>query len=151
MIKHWNDRVAPDDTVYYLGDFQMQADPDKYLPRLNGTKILIAGNHDYERMPIVESPHWASVHDILIINHMNVNITLCHYAMRVWRHSYRPSSFMLYGHSHARLAGSSQSCDVGVDAWNYRPVQWREIQQRLQKYGEYVDPSFRTQQPDTPA
>jgi len=28
----------------------------------------------------------------------------------------------LYGHTHAMLPDTRRSCDVGVDAWDYRPV-----------------------------
>lgn len=43
----WNSVVQPGDTVYYLGDFAMQPHMViEILPTLNGTKILIAGNHD---------------------------------------------------------------------------------------------------------
>jgi calcineurin-like phosphoesterase family protein len=47
MIAAWNGVVAREDTVYYLGDFAMQAQlVAEILPQLNGTKILIADNHD---------------------------------------------------------------------------------------------------------
>jgi hypothetical protein len=34
-------------------------------------------------------------------------------------------------HSHGGLAGDSQSLDVGVDCWDFRPVTLREIKERL--------------------
>ena len=47
MIKRWNKVVAPEDTVYHLGDVSMHTAPIKrILPQLNGKKILIIGNHD---------------------------------------------------------------------------------------------------------
>ncbi|MHB8919417.1 MAG: hypothetical protein ACYC3N_00080 [Halothiobacillus sp.] len=47
IVARWNAVVAPEDTVYALGDFsyKMQTISD-YLPRLNGQTILIVGNHD---------------------------------------------------------------------------------------------------------
>lgn len=48
LIANWNSVVMPDDLVYYLGDFSMAFRPvEIYTRRLNGTKILIAGNHDF--------------------------------------------------------------------------------------------------------
>ena len=48
MILRWNEVVKPEDTVYYLGDFAMAARaPEVYTNRLNGTKILVNGNHDF--------------------------------------------------------------------------------------------------------
>lgn len=47
MIRRWNSVVAEEDFVYYLGDFSLSIKPvEKYVHRLNGTKILIPGNHD---------------------------------------------------------------------------------------------------------
>lgn len=47
MIARWNAIVTPEDTIYHLGDVAMHTAPMKrILPRLNGKKILIIGNHD---------------------------------------------------------------------------------------------------------
>ncbi len=47
IVAHWNMTVAPDDTVYAIGDFSYKiATIAEYLPRLNGRVILITGNHD---------------------------------------------------------------------------------------------------------
>lgn len=48
MVKRWNEVVAKEDIVYYLGDFSLAIRPvELFLNRLNGTKILMAGNHDF--------------------------------------------------------------------------------------------------------
>lgn len=53
IIDNWNSTVGPKDTVYHLGDVAIcGTDPEKraralkYLARLNGTLVLVAGNHD---------------------------------------------------------------------------------------------------------
>lgn len=49
MIENWNRVVGAEDTVYHLGDFACGMDAGEItaiLGRLNGHKILIAGNHD---------------------------------------------------------------------------------------------------------
>lgn len=48
LIGNWNEVVAPNDTVYHLGDVALG---DKSLwesvfSRLNGYKVLVVGNHD---------------------------------------------------------------------------------------------------------
>lgn len=141
MINNWNSVVTPNDTVYYVGDFQIHPDSNKYLPRLNGKKILIKGNHDYEHKSILKSLHWHEQHDILVMNAHNTKIILCHYGMRVWPKAHK-GSVMLYGHSHNRLPGTSHSCDVGVDAWNYTPVSFMDIKKRLNTLPPYKDPSY---------
>jgi len=51
MISKWNKPVTNDDTVYCLGDFGFgNFDMVKNVfNQLNGTKILIMGNHDFKR------------------------------------------------------------------------------------------------------
>lgn len=146
LIHNYNELVQPEDTVYHLGDLQFSADINKFLPRLNGKKILIKGNHDYQHPAIFDSPHWESVHDALLVNINSTMIYLHHYACRVWPRAHK-GSLNLFGHSHNRLSGNSQSCDVGVDAWNYRPVQLKDIRKRMKTLQEYRDDSFRDQQP----
>lgn len=45
IVERWNKAVRPNDIVYHLGDVAMKRDLS-LLPRLNGKKILILGNHD---------------------------------------------------------------------------------------------------------
>ena len=50
IIYNWNNKVNFSDMVYILGDITMNKDPEvarKYIERLNGSKVLIQGNHDY--------------------------------------------------------------------------------------------------------
>lgn len=47
VLRH-NSVVKPEDTVYRLGDFSLAFRPVEIYPhRLNGTKYLIPGNHDF--------------------------------------------------------------------------------------------------------
>lgn len=45
IIRRWNDVVGPEDIVICLGDFAWKG-IQEIIPRLNGRKILILGNHD---------------------------------------------------------------------------------------------------------
>lgn len=48
MIAKWNSVVKPEDTVYVLGDFSLAFRPvEAYSFRLNGTRYLVPGNHDF--------------------------------------------------------------------------------------------------------
>lgn len=65
MIARWNETVGVDDIVYVLGDYAM-GDRKKglsYLLRMNGTKILINGNHD--RLSPVMKNSWKYQHEYL--------------------------------------------------------------------------------------
>ena len=46
LIDKWNAVVRPDDKVYVLGDFTINKKYVHLGSKLNGRKILIAGNHD---------------------------------------------------------------------------------------------------------
>lgn len=47
MVDNWNKTVSKNDKVYHLGDVLFSNRVlQTILPRLNGTKILIKGNHD---------------------------------------------------------------------------------------------------------
>jgi calcineurin-like phosphoesterase family protein len=52
LIRRWNERVKPNDTVYHIGDFSFRSTNGNRLialeweSRLNGKIIHCAGNHD---------------------------------------------------------------------------------------------------------
>ena len=141
MIDNHNAVVKPDDDVYIVGDFSMGGPEvqSRYLKRLNGRKHLIKGNHD--RHP-EKATGWTSVADYLELRAEDgTYLVLCHYGMRVWNGSYR-GSVQLYGHSHGKLPGNSQSLDIGVDCWDYRPVLWKDIKQRLKTLPKYTPEDY---------
>jgi calcineurin-like phosphoesterase family protein len=46
LIHNWNSVVGPKDKVYHLGDVFINRKAQYILNALNGTKVLIKGNHD---------------------------------------------------------------------------------------------------------
>lgn len=49
LIKRWNARVRPSDTIWHLGDVYLGKDQAHFIEimkRLNGKKHLVRGNHD---------------------------------------------------------------------------------------------------------
>lgn len=125
LVEAWNATVRPGDTVYHLGDFALgpAEAAERVFRRLHGRKCLVVGNHDRKarRLP------WAEVHDgIREISVEGRHVVLCHYPMRSWPRAFR-GSLHLFGHVHGTLPGTTQSCDVGVDVWGYRPVSLTDI------------------------
>lgn len=50
IIERWNGRVRPSDTVIVVGDVAMNKKfAAACVPRLNGRKFLVGGNHDEEK------------------------------------------------------------------------------------------------------
>lgn len=128
LISNWNNRVRNSDIVYVLGDFAWKHIHEPYLKKLNGRKILIRGNHDESYQ--YEHASWHAIYDLHELYLNKHSLVLCHYAMRTWKGRNR-GSLHLYGHSHGRMPADSQSCDVGVDCWDYKPVSFEEIKARL--------------------
>lgn len=137
MIARWNARVARADTVHHLGDFAF-AEHDPYLRRLNGNKHLYRGNHDHSNR-VKKASGWSTVNDLRLVKVGDASVVLCHYALRVWNASHH-GALHFYGHSHGNLPGDSQSLDVGVDCWDFRPVSLDEIKARLATLPPRVHP-----------
>lgn len=130
IITAWNAVVQPDDDVWHLGDFAYRNSraTSSYLARLAGRKHLVWGNHDSAETRCLSG--WASSQAMAEITVDGIRIVLLHYAMKVWPRSHH-GALHFYGHSHGTLPGDSQSLDVGVDCWGFRPVRLAEIKRRL--------------------
>lgn len=130
IIDNWNKTVTPADTVYHLGDVVWKDSlMEEIVSKLHGTKYLLWGNHDSNR--VRNHRIWdGSYADLELKLPDEPLIVLHHYAKRVWNRSHY-GALMLYGHSHGSLPGDSQSLDVGVDCWDFTPVSLAQIKARL--------------------
>jgi len=127
MIERWNSIVKPDDTVWHLGDFAVRQSPERVaslLSGLHGQKHLIAGNND--DTAVTGCPGWISVQPYAEVTVNETRLILCHYPFRTWRDMGR-GSINLHGHSHGRLKPQPHQFDVGVDVWDFRPVQLMDL------------------------
>lgn len=143
FIENWNKTVDEDDEVYHLGDVSLMSAEKtiEILERLNGKVYLIKGNHEKSVMsqPFTRNFfEWIKPKHEIRIN--GIDITLDHYAGRVWNKSHH-GSILLYGHSHDSLdiqGHWGKSMDVGVDSANrlfgeYRPISFEEIMKIMNK------------------
>lgn len=133
MIARWNAIVGPKDDIWHLGDFAWRAKPprgDELLRALHGRKHLITGNNDDDG--VRSAAGWASVRDYAEIECEGVPLVLCHYPFRTWR-AMAKGAINLHGHSHGRLKPLTRQCDVGVDAWDFRPTTLAEIRARMER------------------
>lgn len=136
LIRNWNAVVAKKDLVHVVGDLSFHG-PLKtleILSRLNGSIVLVKGNHDKKLKPEVLS-RFAFIKDLYTAKVEDPEVTggvqrivLCHYAMRVWDGSHR-GVWHLYGHSHGSLPDDpcSRSFDIGVDNHDYHPVSYERV------------------------
>ena len=106
LIRRWNNRVAPTDLIYHLGDFgyalgkQELKTREEYmqelLSKLHGTKILIVGNHDKSAERMMEFGFDFACEE-MVIAYFGQRLLLTHKPR-----PYLPSNidFVLHGHIH---------------------------------------------------
>lgn len=128
MIRNWNERVKPNDQVFFLGDFCL-GNPNELLERLSGNKVFIQGNHDYGKSlnPRIKNivVEVGRKEAYLVHNPLDAN---------------PEAEINLVGHVHEkwkvkRLSPESVMINVGVDVWNYRPISTQEI---LKEYDNFI-------------
>ena len=127
MVARWNETVEPDDDVWHLGDFALRvstAQTAALLRSLNGRKHLVAGNNDPPE--VVCLPEWSSTHPYVEMVVNDRRLVLCHYAFRTWNGMAR-GALNLHGHSHGRLKPLPRQTDVGVDSWDFRPINVHQL------------------------
>ena len=133
LIANWNALIQPEDTVYHLGDFAYRCTPEyarECFDRLNGIKHLIEGNHDKLALNFSRVNGWASITPQREIRIEGARIVLNHYSMRAWHHDYQGVGH-LFGHSHGGLEPFGRSFDVGVDCWDYKPIDLLTVCRKL--------------------
>jgi calcineurin-like phosphoesterase family protein len=151
LIKAWNSRVRPNDTIYIIGDliFRNSASPDSYLSRLRGKKHLILGNHDKDWVKKTDmSQHFISVERYVEFSDGQHRITLCHYPLMSWNHIAK-GSYMIHGHIHNNqdamyfplMREMPNLLNAGVEINGYHPVKLDELIKNndIFKSGHFVE------------
>jgi calcineurin-like phosphoesterase family protein len=120
MVEEWNAKVQPEDLVYILGDvaFMSGSDAGRTVKRLNGTKILVEGNHDRKTlMDTTFRGAFAEVHKYLDITYDGHKIVMFHYPIAEWDQMHR-GALHFHGHLHGGESGMEKyrCLDVGMDA-----------------------------------
>jgi len=159
MIKRFNERVKPEDTTFIIGDFCFKhpvvddviaggrpLKANQWLERLNGTKIIIRGNHDNnnstktiincihityagQRINLVHKPEHAN---------MNFPINLVGHVHDKWK-------FQEYQHPISFNSSENQwYCEkgimfnVGVDVNRFYPITLDEVLSQISKYKKEI-------------
>lgn len=143
IVEQHNKVVKATDTVYMLGDLTLRSRGDydttaKYIEQLNGELHLILGNHDNYTPWQYLQMGFSSVHTSLKIklNSMSEEVILVHDpACAVY-----PNFAYIVGHVHilwkeyySQLLNNIL-VNVGIDVWDYKPVDEKSISNILNKY-----------------
>ena len=119
LIRRHNKVVGVSDTVIHLGDFAFGSAEEvrAYLARLNGTHIVIPGNHDrgYRAM---EACGFALAVPEMTLNVLGVPVLLTH------RPTAMPEGVQVnwHGHQHAFVDPSPLRMNLCVEHTDYRPI-----------------------------
>lgn len=147
LIQQWNASVRPGDQVWHLGDVGMGHEQSTLacVARLNGTKHLIAGNHDPvwsgHRQSHRHQRAWMSLFEsVQTFARRRIgkgeNFLLSHFPYsgdhvsedRFAEFRLRDTGlWLLHGHVHDEWAVRGRQVNVGVDVRCWRPVSLDEV------------------------
>lgn len=121
MIDNWNSVVGKEDKVYHLGDVLFTKKwLDLILPRLNGTKVLIKGNHDTLKLSqyqqYFKDVRAVWVLDKLVLSHIPIHPE----SLSRWKAN-------VHGHLHSNTLADPRYFNVSVERINYTPVDFEYI------------------------
>ena len=131
ITDNWNSVVTPDDIVYHLGDFSFDK-ISKFTPFLNGTIILIRGNHDRSSnlkgcgMQVFQNLDFEYNGLKFKLNHRPIYSDITDVDPRDI--GFTPDidlddyDYVLCGHIHFHWKRMQKNINVGVDVWDYTPV-----------------------------
>lgn len=140
LVANFNSRVQPGDTTYHLGDFSFlnKEASQRLLASLNGTHIIVLGNHD--RGPIgMKEVGFAEVHYNLTMEIDGKKVYMSHMPPSEWDEPGRKYKLVfkqappadcdvhLAGHVHEKWARKGKVINVGVDQRNFYPVSFDEL------------------------
>jgi calcineurin-like phosphoesterase family protein len=88
--KKWNEKVAPEDQVIVVGDvffYHTKEEAKKYMDSLNGTKILVRGNHDRKTRDMY-AMGFSFVCEEMTMAIANERVSVSHFPFRasIWTH-----------------------------------------------------------------
>lgn len=137
MVECWNRVVGPNDKVYHLGDVVMPKNHRSLdiLGRLNGTKVLVKGNHD-ELKPAKYLEYFKDVRG----SHLLDNLVLTH--IPVHRASLNRWRGNIHGHLHNYFVTEFDGVTpdpkyfcVSVERINYTPIPFETVNKIFKDHG----------------
>jgi len=137
MIERWNKTVQKGDKVYVLGDVAFHKTHLATIGKLNGSKILVKGNHD--NLQLAEYAKY--FRDVRAYHRLVDDLVLSHvpvHPQSLW--SERNNKYWINIHAHLHSGAVMNSLDnslpdyryfsVCVERINYTPISLEEIRMR---------------------
>lgn len=131
MLSRHNSLVSPNDKVYFLGDVGFNQNTlDKLLPKFNGRKRLILGNHDGYKMSFYER-HFQK---ILVSWRPIYGLVFSHYPLFISDDDTRMLA-NVHGHIHREQIGKLKYLNISVEETDYYPVHFTQIVELFKRRG----------------
>ena len=129
IIKNWNQRVNPLDTVIHVGDFclgkyqnySISESIMKWRGLLAGNIILIRGNHDKESMQWYMSHGFQFCCDRLEVKYRGKGLIFTHEPL--WIEDNSPNIINIHGHIHSELRNN----ELGFNIIGQRYRRYRNV------------------------
>jgi len=149
LILRWNQVVSVDDTVIVVGDFCFgnSSKRTEILNRLNGTKILVQGNHDKGNITPKGFDLMVREMSMTIAGH---KVSIKHYPLKyklvkgLWakyvqrrrpkhldRMDVDRGQYHIHGHTHSTVRFNENQIHVGCDAWDCTPIPIKTIEKYI--------------------
>lgn len=139
LIDRYNERVAPNDDVYFLGDF---GHPLSIAGRLHGKKRLILGNHDDIHKIGELAQYFESVRAWRIFGEKDGfahQIVLTHFPLHADERKPAVRRICVHGHIHEKVILRPNGLpdpwyiNVCVEHTNHAPMAWEDLQKIVKK------------------
>lgn len=158
IISRWNAVVDPEDDVWILGDLALGPIESslQVVTGLNGTKVLVPGNHDRVHPMMLDKSKPSNVTKFarMVALYESVGlkivpptgtlriadrwVTLSHFPPHgdsqiqgerfpEWRPSVEAATWVLHGHVHGEWLQKGRWINVGMDPWGFVPVSEEQI------------------------
>lgn len=122
LVENWNKTVKPNDKVYHLGDVVINRKSLEILKKLNGSKVLIKGNHDIFKI----QDYCKYFKDIRAVHRIAKIAVLSH--IPIHNDSLPNDIFNIHGHLHHRRVLIADKkihpfyYNVSVECIDYKPI-----------------------------
>lgn len=155
LVERWNSVVRPKDIVYHMGDVTGGSlAPLEHIQKLNGRKILIAGNHDachpmhrdwYKHLPKYLDAGFEAVMPFMrrkvegiqfLMSHMPYAGAGDHTEGERYTQYRLPDMGLplVHGHVHTLYREKDRGLNVGVDVNDYAPVPESAVAEWLKRW-----------------
>ena len=122
IINNVNAMVGENDTLYHLGDVAMDLAGVALMDRIKcQNRVLIIGNYDDDKIDALKE------HIDIVVPRLEVEINGQIYHLNHYPTKIKPRMMNIVGHIHGLWKVQPSTINVGVDAWNYKPLTEADI------------------------